>query len=330
MDVTVLGGTRFIGAAIVEAAVAAGHRVTVVHRGLAEADDLPDVEHVHADREDADAWRDTLRRIPPDHAVVDTLAMQARDGERLRDDLHPDVRLVVLSSMDVYRAFGHVVRDLPPLDRVPLDESAPVRQGDLRYLYRGRELPHRDLEAYEKLDVEPVVTGRGGTVLRLPMVYGERDPQRREWPVLRRILAGRTTIPVGPADWLWTRGYVRDVAAATLRCLEVASTAGRVFNVGERTSWTMLQWFHHIAAAAEAEVTLVRVPDEVLPEDLRLTGVQDQHVLVDSSALRAEVGEFETDPVEALRASVRWHLAHAAPEPDADWSADDAALAAAG
>src|SRR5919108_5196116 len=66
---------------------------------------------------------------------------------------------------------------------------------------------------YEKLDVEAAYLAREATICRLPMVYGERDHQRREEPLLRRVRAGRDRVPSGSGTFLWTRGYVRDVAA---------------------------------------------------------------------------------------------------------------------
>src|SRR5688500_16419257 len=51
MDLLVLGGTRFVGRHIVEAALAAEHRVTIFHRGRTNPDLFPDAEHVVGDRE---------------------------------------------------------------------------------------------------------------------------------------------------------------------------------------------------------------------------------------------------------------------------------------
>src|SRR3984893_5269042 len=68
-------------------------------------------------------------------------------------------------------------------------------------------------EHYDKLDVEPRYLSRGGTALRLSLIYGEHDGQRREEFVLRRVRAGRLRIPFGAGTSLDTRCYVGDVAA---------------------------------------------------------------------------------------------------------------------
>ncbi len=46
MRVILLGGTWFVGRAIAEALVGAGHEVLIVHRGIAEPAGLPAVQHL--------------------------------------------------------------------------------------------------------------------------------------------------------------------------------------------------------------------------------------------------------------------------------------------
>jgi len=112
----------------------------------------------------------------------------------------------VISSMDVYRAFGAAIEG-QETDPVPLDEDSPVRSE--RYPYRDKSPDRHD---YDKLDVEDVYRAGGATSLRLPMVYGPRDYQLREEFILRRVRAGRPRIPFGAGTWLACRGYVGDIA----------------------------------------------------------------------------------------------------------------------
>jgi nucleoside-diphosphate-sugar epimerase len=161
------------------------------------------------------------------------------------------------------------------------------------------------------------------------MVYGERDYQRREDPVLRRVRAGRAKIPVGAGTWLWTRGYVRDVAAGVRLALESEATVGEVLNLGESRTWSMLLWARHVLEATGSTAELVRVPDVLLPDDLEQLGSIAQHLLFDSAKARDLLGWEETDPHEAIRRSVAWHLAHPPEDASDDFSEDDRALAAA-
>ena len=317
MRIVVLGGTRFIGRAIVEELVRAGHDVVVVHRGETEPSDLVEVEHVHVERGNLASVQSRLEG----DTVVDCLAMTRASAEAAVAALPSGAHLVVLSSADVYASYGSLMAGTVT-EAVPSHEGSPVRSE--RYPYRG-QMPGMD--DYEKLDVEEVYLGAGGTVLRLPMVYGPHDGQRREWFVLRRVVAGRRRIPIGAGTWLSSRGFVADIAACVRLAVESDAAAGEVFNVAERRTSSMRLWAEQILAAAGSDAELVTVADDVLPEDLGMTGTIPQHLVIDSAKARAVLGWGESDPSVALRQSVEWHLAHPPADDGRDFSADDKALA---
>jgi nucleoside-diphosphate-sugar epimerase len=318
VKVAVLGGTRFIGRASVEELAAAGHELLLVHRGELEPDDLPAAQHLHTDRAGLARHREELSRFGPD-AVLDCRALTRTDAEIALEAMPDVARWVVISSIDVYRAFGALNQDRET-DPVPLDEQSPLRPE--RYPYRG-VLP--DYDHYDKIDVEEVFLPRGATVLRLPMVYGERDYQLREEFILRRLRAGREQIPIGSGSWLGCRAYVRDVARAVRLALE-APDGGGVFNVCEDRSYSMRLWSQMIVDAAGSKARLVRVPDEALPEDLKLTGTVLQHIAATARKAREVLGWTTSDPFESLRTTVQWHLAHPPANASEDFAADDRAL----
>ena len=322
MRVAMLGGTGFIGRAIVASLESAGHTVLVIHRGEHELPVPTGAEHAHLDRHDIAALAKALDQFRPD-ALVDGFALTARDADDVLLAVPGALRMVVLSSMDVYRAFGALHADTES-DPMPLDESSPVRTE--RYPFRGK---HPKMHDYEKLDVEDRYLWRGATILRLPMVYGEHDPQRREEPVLRRIRAGRTRLPVGPGNWLWSRAYVGEIGRAVQLAVECDAAAGEIINLSEARTSTMRAWFEQIVAAAGPPVELVTVPDTLLPPDLGLTGPIRQHLLFNPAKALSLLGWVHADPAETVPPSVRWHLEHPPEKPDSDFSADDAALAAA-
>lgn len=323
MHVVILGGTKFIGRAVTEALVARGDEVTVVHRGETEPQPWVECRHLHADRRSFADVAGQVRSLRPD-AVVDTLALTAADAAAVLPHL-PDTKLVLLSSMDVYRAFELVLAE-DEGEPLPVTEESAVRLR--RYPYRDRaEAAALDLADYDKLDVEPEYLRRGATVLRLAMIYGEHDPQRREEFILRRVRAGRRRIPVGPGSWLWTRCYVGDVAGAVLAALATEAAAGEVFNVGEPATRSMLGWARQILAAAGHAAELVRVPETAVPEDMWPTKTTPQHLLAGSGKARRLLGWQTTAPDEALRRSVSWHLANPPDGPDPGFFADDKALA---
>lgn len=329
LRIVVLGGTRFIGRRIVDELVDAGHEVLVVHRGRTEPEGLPDVPHLHADRLDLGVVRSELVRFDPE-AVLDCAAFGAADADAVLGAFpSDDLRLVVLSSMDTYRAYGSLHAGVVT-DALPLDETSPVRSQ--RYPYRGSI---EGMDDYEKLEVEERWLARSGVVCRLPMVTGEHDYQRRQEFVLRRVRAGRTRNPIGAGTALLTHGDVGDVARGVRLVLEApaATVHGEIFNFGERRTPSMALRARQILAAADAAgataVELVTVPDEALPPDLAILGSVPQSLLVSSEKARTVLGWDEADPGETLRRTVEWHLANPPAEAQAgavDFSLDDAAL----
>jgi nucleoside-diphosphate-sugar epimerase len=174
--------------------------------------------------------------------------------------------------------------------------------------------------------LEELYLAGGATVLRLGAVYGEYDYPRRFEPVLRRVRAGRTRMPVGTGSFLFSRVYVGDVARAVLAVLAAGHGPGGCFNIVEAQTAPMRLFYEQIVGAAEAGLEFVRVGDDVLPGDLRATGAVDQHLLASAQKARDVLGWRDTDPTAALRRAVRWHVQHPPPDWSRDFSADEAAL----
>jgi nucleoside-diphosphate-sugar epimerase len=323
MRVIVLGGTRFIGRAIVDALMAAGHDPLICHRGVTKADGLPAVAHLHAERAELGEHQRELEAFDAE-AVIDCYAMSARDARALLVALpDPAQHRVVLSSQDVYRAFATVQRNGLATDAVPITEDAPLRAD--RFPSRGEE----GYEEYSKLEVEEAVLAAGATVLRLPMVYGPYDYQRREEFVLKRVRAGRLRIPVGAANALLPLALVDDVGRGVVAAVEHRARGATIYNLGPARTDPMAVWMRRILAAADSPAELVRVPDGIpLPGDLGLTVAFSQPLVISSAKARHELGYQDTDPDEAVSRSVRWHLAHPPEDVSGDFSADDRALAA--
>lgn len=320
MRVLVIGGTVFVGRTCVRQLVQHGHEVCVLHRGDNEPDDLGDVRHIHGNRSELGPLKAEIDDFSPD-VVWDNLAMFGRHARHVLDVLG-EQRYVVTSSMDVYAAYGalHAGEVAHP---APADETSPVRA--TRYPYKGQI---EGMDEYDKLDVEEVYLEAGATIVRWPMVYGPYDRQRREEFILRRVRAGRRKIPIGHGSWLATRGFSEDVATGTRLAIERDDIRGEIFNVSERATYPIGLWVQMILDAAGSDAELVKVADDRLPEDLATTGGSHQHLLVSSQKARRVLGFEDTDPKEALKVSVGWHLENPPPAPEGgeDFSADDDAL----
>jgi nucleoside-diphosphate-sugar epimerase len=77
MRTLVLGGTRFIGRALVNDLVEAGHEVLVAQRGEHEPEELRPVPHLHVHRRQLASRSAELSAFAPE-GVIDLSAMTAR------------------------------------------------------------------------------------------------------------------------------------------------------------------------------------------------------------------------------------------------------------
>lgn len=324
MRILVLGGTRFIGRALVMELLDCGHEAAVVHRGEHGGELPAEVVHIHAERRQLADRREELLAFAPD-AVVDLSAMTAADAKAAAAALDPGIPSVVASSADVYRAFGSLYEGVVT-DAVPLREDAPLRTEPPpdQVVMPGWSY---EADRYEKLDVERVYLERGATICRLPVVYGEHDYKRREEFVLARVRAGRDRIPVGAGTLLLSRGYAPEIARGLRLAAEHAAGGdGEIFNLAEPETATVRLWMQEILTAVGHHAELIRVPEERLPDDLGFTAEFPQPLLVDPSKAADELGWIHAPWRECVAKSVQWHLANP-PGEDRSFDADEAALA---
>lgn len=327
MRFVVLGGTRFIGPHLVGALADAGHEITVFHRGDTEAELPPSVRHVHGDFRDLEQRMPELRDPVPD-VVIDMVPFIAKSGGH--GVLHFKGiarRGLVVTSCDVYRAFGRLWRSEPgPPDPLPLTEESPLRRDaapDRRAV--GVDFDNVEVEEQVLCDVEFPVTS-----LRLPATYGPGDAQHRLYEYVKPMDDARPAILIDErfAGWRWARGYVEDVAAAIALAAADERASGRVYNVAQRDAYSEAQWARMIADAHGWEGEILAVSPAILPESLRFDLDERQEYVVSSDLIRNELGYEERVPMaEGLRRTIEWERANPPQSAEPDYEAEDRALA---
>jgi nucleoside-diphosphate-sugar epimerase len=192
MRLLVVGGTVFVGRAVVEAAVARGHEVTVFHRGQHGEAAGPDVEHLHGDR------RGDLAVLGDRSwdAVIDTCGFSSDDVRGVASRLRDTVRHYgFVSSLSTYRDWPQVV----------VTETSVVKeQNDPDGYGAGKVAAERELEA---LLPGRVLQARAG------LIVGPHENIGRLPYWLRRIAAGGEVLAPAPADEGRQLLDVRDLAA---------------------------------------------------------------------------------------------------------------------
>ncbi|HEU5065662.1 MAG TPA: SDR family oxidoreductase [Gaiellaceae bacterium] len=188
MKLLVLGGTKFLGRAVVEAALEKGHDVTLFNRGRTNPDLFPEVEKLRGDRDgdltplSGGSW----------DAVVDTSAYVPRQARASAEALADAAEhYLFISSLSAYADASR-----------PLDEDSPLAeqeegQPDDRLL--------EDFSNYGALKVlceRAAADGFGGptAIVRPGLIVGPHDPTGRftYWP--HRVARGGEIVAPAPAN----------------------------------------------------------------------------------------------------------------------------------
>jgi nucleoside-diphosphate-sugar epimerase len=338
----VVGGTVFIGPSVVRQLAASGHQVAIFHRGEHEIELPADVVHIHGERDRIGDHREAIAAFAPE-VVVDMRAMTEAQARATADAVRGIARrLVVVSSMDVYRAYGRLHGTEPgPALTPPFDEDSPLREK--LYVYREHTpaaIAQRPpwMDDYDKVLVERVAlsdASLAGSVVRFPMVHGERDGQRRFYPIWKRIADGRRAILMSTASagFRSSRTHVDNAAHAVALVATDDRAAGRVYNVGEPDALAWSEWALLIGKEMSWGGQLVVRPSDDMPAHLRDSrpDIWDHHLVADTTRIRRELGYREVvDREEGLRRTLAWYAETPAPEPETagnlDYEAEDAAL----
>jgi len=339
MRILLIGGNGFIGRFVVAALKQQGHSLAVFHRGTTPAP--AGVAAIRGDRNQLHASAQELSRFAPD-VVIDLVVSSGPQAEELMNIFRGATRRVVmLSSIDVYRAVAvsHGTES-GPLQELPLTEDSELRRGLHPYPPESVQLMRTIFpwvtDDYDKIPAERAVMNDRelpGTVLRLPMVYGPGDPLHRFYSVVKRVADGRHYIifPETLAAWRSPRGFVENVAAAIALAATDDRAARRIYNVCEEPSFSELEWARKIANEMRWEGEFVVLPVERTPRHLLKPGNAAQHWTASSARIRRELGYQEPVALEeAIRQTIRWEREN---PPAAtflaqfDYAAEDAAVA---
>ena len=235
MKLLVLGGTKFLGRAIVDAALAGGHEVTLFNRGETNAGLFPEVEQLRGDR---DGGLDALAGRKWD-AVVDTCGYFPRIVRLSAEALVARVgAYCFISSVSVYSDLSGTVNEASPvgtLDDDSVEEFGAEyeRYGPFKALCEG---------------IVQEIYGERALAVRPGLIVGPHDPSGRftYWP--HRLARGGEMLAPGPPERLAQFIDVRDLAEWIVRLLEEGRSG--VFNAtSEGIPWRDL--------LARAEVTWV-------------------------------------------------------------------------
>jgi 2'-hydroxyisoflavone reductase len=206
MRLLVIGGTKFLGRAIVEDALARGHELTLFNRGRTGSELFPEAERIRGDRK---ADLSALAGRTWD-AVIDTSGYVPADVRAATELLRGSGRYVFVSSVSVYADFS-----TGPTEAAATAELGQMPADELASDYSN----YGPLKALSEAEVERVFGDRA-LIVRPGLIVGPHDPTGRFTYWARRLERGGEILAPGPPDRLAQFIDVRDLAAWILDAVE--------------------------------------------------------------------------------------------------------------
>jgi nucleoside-diphosphate-sugar epimerase len=206
MNILIIGGTRFLGRHLVEAALARGHKVTLFNRGKSNPNLFPELETILGDREH-DIEKLSGREWD---AVIDVAGYLPRIVRLSAQGLEKSVgRYVYISSISAYAGF----------QKVGIDESDPVATMEDDSVEEVTGETYGPLKVLCEKTVQEIY-GERALIIRPGLIVGPHDPTDRftYWPV--RVKRGgevmapeKPDVPVQIVD-------VRDLSEFIIKLIE--------------------------------------------------------------------------------------------------------------
>ena len=311
----VLGATGFIGPAVLRRVIERGHHPIAVSR-TGGVSGVRGAQALSVDRADLDNMASTVEATRPD-AVIDLIAYTAADTLPLVHRMAGLVgRYVMASSGDVYQQYDVLHRRASGVPKAWLVEGAPLRSRPFPYRAGSRRpaaAPDAWMDDYDKIPIERALAKApdlSWAVLRLPMVYGPGDRNRRfNWAIGPMLRGARSLlIDADWAEWRTSLRYVDDVAEGLVLAALDPRADRQTFNVGPACPKSNLEWARDLAEVCEWRGEFDVAPRDRLPEPVRssLAALDlTAPLCLDTSFIRRRLGYSEVvAPADALRATV--------------------------
>ncbi|MFP2927513.1 SDR family oxidoreductase [Pyxidicoccus sp. 3LG] len=291
-SILILGGTKFLGPALVEFAQARGHTVTLFNRGKTNPSLFPNVEKLSGDRDPNKGEGLKALEGRKWDAVVDTSGYVPRVVKASAELLAPNVgHYTFVSSISVYK----------DLSQYGITESSPVATAEDE---TTEDVPkyYGALKALCEKAAETAMPGRVLNV-RPGLIVGPDDPTDRfsYWPV--RVSRGGEVLSPGDGQDPTQFIDARDLAAWIILNVE-RSTAG-VFNATGPTQPVLMKDLLETCKSATGSDASFTWVDTAFLEKQKVAPWQDMPVWIPRTSEEKGLGRVSIDKALATGLTFR-------------------------
>lgn len=314
MKILMIGGTGFISGRLVELLLEGGHQVTVFTRGQT-SDRLKQHERLvflQGDRSDEASLRKAVEGRVFD-AVYDMIAYSPQESERAVRLFKGKVgRFIHCSTISVYMVSEEVQCPITEeQDKGALMDYFPWNPFGMDYGINKRKCEDILWAAHDERKF-PV------SMLRPTYVCGPRDPMKRDFFWIERILDGRPVLVPGTGDFAFQNVFVDDVARAFVALLAHPASIGEAYNVVGEEIYSLNDYLHLLSELLHKKPELVPVDQhvfdaqefsssrhgDVFPFNTRRTAI------FSLDKIKRDLGYRSTPVTEWLTKTIDWYRNH--------------------
>jgi nucleoside-diphosphate-sugar epimerase len=260
-NILIIGGTRNMGFYFAQQSLEAGHKVTILNRGMS-ADELPEgVYRLRADRTDPQQMKRALMGKSFD-VVVDFVMFKQAEAETTVELLQGKVgHYIFLSSGQVYLVREGIER--------PFFED--------QFEGRIQPAPKANTFAYEewlygigKRQAEEVFMKAHAekafpyTSLRLPMVNSERDQFRRLYSYIIRMNDGGPILVPETPNYALRHIYGGDAVRVLSQLVESKKGIGKAYNISQEETVSLDEFLGLLGEHLGVSPQIIRVKRSLL------------------------------------------------------------------
>jgi nucleoside-diphosphate-sugar epimerase len=272
MTVLIIGGTGFISSRLALRLSGQGHTVSVLSRGkrAPAVSAVPGIRYLVGNRKDEAVLASAAR----EHfdAVYDMIAYFPEESAASVRAFRGSVgRFVHCSTVSVYMVSDAVRCPITEdQDNLPLMKFHDRNPFGMDYGIKKRECERILWDAHHERDF-PV------TILRPTYVSGPRDPVRRDWFWIERILDGKPLLVPGSGDIAFQQVYVEDVVNAFASVLDRPASIGNAYNVAGEEARSLNDYLDDLCSILGRQPERIHVDQRVF-DQLPFSTCPGEHV----------------------------------------------------
>lgn len=292
MKVLVLGGTWFIGNALVRKLIETGkYEISILNRGTREKEVDNSIELIKANRLNREMVGRVLEKREFD-IVFDISGYNSKDVET--------VILALSGRINHYIFCSSVAVCKQPPDYWPLTEDHPKCSSvkDNEYGFKKWQAETLLWKKWQSRELNV-------TVVRPVYVYGPYNYRRQEKLIFKKAFSKEPIFILGNGENIIQFGYVDDLAEAMILMASNSLTYGQAFNVSGYELVTVNR-FINLAAKAIAKEIEIRYVDQHFKEE-ELAQFPDIHRFASISKVKNVLGiEPKTSLFTGLKKTAQW------------------------